>query len=122
MFFFLTGHYYGTPRPTKETIIANNIGVRRSNSADKMFQPNDLEVRHNQNFNTTNIAEHLNGQMIECTLRKGQKGFGFTIIEGYQVGERFLQIKEIASDGPAARNGQLQRGDILVYINNGINK
>ncbi|CAF5146562.1 unnamed protein product, partial [Rotaria socialis] len=38
-------------------------------------------------------------------------------IGGNEKGEHFLQIKDILPDGPAARDGKLRRGDILVYVN-----
>lgn len=49
LFFFFIGHYYGTPRPPKEPILtngqhqylpanSNNNQLRRSNSANEMFQ------------------------------------------------------------------------------------
>jgi endothelial cell adhesion protein len=104
--FFEIGHYYGTPRPTKGSIMATNRNlIRRSNSANEMFQNNE------------NISSNLSGEFIKSSLKKSPNGFGFTIIGGYEKGERFLQIKDILSDGPAAKEGKLQRGDILVSIN-----
>jgi hypothetical protein len=61
--------------------------------------------------------ENLSGEFLKCALRKSSNGFGFTIVGGYEKGEQFLQIKDILSDGPAAKDGRLQRGDILVSIN-----
>ncbi|CAF1063210.1 unnamed protein product [Rotaria sordida] len=110
------GHYYGTPRPTKEALITNTNIVRRSNSANQMFQHNDPEFFNNQYLNE-NISKHLSGEFIKCLLKKSQHGFGFTIIDGHENGEQFLQIKDIIPDGPAAKDGKLQRGDILIYIN-----
>lgn len=77
-----------------------------------MFQNNESEFSHNQNS-----SQNSAGILFKCSLIKSQTGFGFTIIEGYEKGERFLQIKDILSDGPAAKDGKLQRGDILIYIN-----
>jgi hypothetical protein len=59
--FFKTGHYYGTPRPPKEALLtngqhqylssnSNNTLLRRSNSANEMFQQqrtNDNGVENN---------------------------------------------------------------------------
>jgi hypothetical protein len=116
-FLFLTkGHYYGTPRPTKGAVITNTNPVRRSNSANEMFQNYDPEFSNNQKLNE-NITSHLTGELITSSLRKSSNGFGFTIVGGYQKGEQFLQIKDVLPDGPAAKDGKLQRGDILVYIN-----
>lgn len=165
------GHYYGTPRPPKEPLItngqqsypnssANNNYLRRSNSANEMFQqqrtnengietnglhytypnndpeffnghsPND-QIFHQSNGdnhistvsrpmmngNSISSPNNLSGELISCSLQKSQTGFGFTIIGGNDKGEHFLQIKDILSDGPAARDGKLRRGDILVYVN-----
>ena len=81
-----------------------------------MFQHYDPEYFTIENLNK-NVSQHLSGQIIECSLRKSQNGFGFTIIEGHEKGEHFLQIKDIIPGGPAGKDGKLQRGDILVYIN-----
>ncbi|CAF2317474.1 unnamed protein product [Rotaria sp. Silwood2] len=166
----LERHYYGTPRPPKEPLLtngqhpylsstSNNNLLRRSNSANEMFQqqrtidngidnngmhyqypnndpeffvghsPNDqmfhqsngenqaLTTRSMMNENSTSSAPHLSGELISCSLQKSQNGFGFTIIGGNEKGEHFLQIKDILPDGPAARDGKLRRGDILVYVN-----
>lgn len=116
-FFFLTkGHYYGTPRPTKETIVTNTNLVRRSNSANEMFDHPDSEQFDDRKLKSE-ISPHLSGELITCSLRKSTHGFGFTIIGGYEKGEQFLQIKDILTDGPAAKDGRLQRGDILIYVN-----
>jgi len=69
------------------------------------------------NENSTQPSAHLSGELISCSLQKSSNGFGFTIIGGNEKGEHFLQIKDILPDGPAAKDGKLQRGDILVYIN-----
>lgn len=109
---YFTGHYYGTPRPTNEPIMSKTTFVRRSNSANEMFQNNDPEY-----YNNENLSPNLSGELITCSLKKGPNGFGFTIIGNYEKGQQYLQIKDILSDGPAAKDGKLQRGDILVYIN-----
>lgn len=113
------GHYYGTPRPTNESIMTDTNLVRRSNSANEMFQQQQHDPEF---FNTSNLSEYsstnLSGELITSSLRKNVNGFGFTIIGGYEKGEQFLQIKDILSDGSAAKDGQLRRGDILIYVNN----
>ncbi len=96
--------------------MTNTNLVRRSNSANEMFQHPDTESYNNQKLNE-NISSHLSGELITCTLKKSSNGFGFTIIGGYEKGEQFLQVKDILPDGPAAKDGKLQRGDILVYVN-----
>ncbi|CAF2041366.1 unnamed protein product [Rotaria magnacalcarata] len=110
------GHYYGTPRPSKEAVMTNTNLVRRSNSANGMFQHNDPEFFNTPSSNE-NTSQNLSGELIKCSLKKSQQGFGFTIIDGNENNEQFLQVNDILPDGPAAKNGKLQRGDILVYIN-----
>jgi atrophin-1 interacting protein 3 (BAI1-associated protein 1) len=112
------GYYYGTPRPAKETSRTNTNLKRRSNSANEMFQNYDPESFNHQNSNHEMINDNISGELMTCSLRKSPNGFGFTIIGGSEKGENFLQIKDILPDGQAAKDGKLQRGDILVYINN----
>ncbi|XP_030561148.1 membrane-associated guanylate kinase, WW and PDZ domain-containing protein 1 [Drosophila novamexicana] len=69
---------------------------------------------------TRNPAE-LQGQRINTTLLKSTRGLGFTIVgsdgsNGSDV-EEFLQIKTVVPNGPAWLDGQLQTGDVLVYVN-----
>ncbi|XP_002025895.2 membrane-associated guanylate kinase, WW and PDZ domain-containing protein 1 [Drosophila persimilis] len=69
---------------------------------------------------TRNPAE-LQGQRINTTLLKSTRGLGFTIVgsDGSAGGdvEEFLQIKTVVPNGPAWLDGQLQTGDVLVYVN-----
>ncbi|KAH8279435.1 hypothetical protein KR026_009579 [Drosophila bipectinata] len=69
---------------------------------------------------TRNPAE-LQGQRINTTLLKSSRGLGFTIVgsDGSTGGdvEEFLQIKTVVPNGPAWLDGQLQTGDVLVYVN-----
>lgn len=69
---------------------------------------------------TRNPAE-LQGQRINTTLLKSSRGLGFTIVgsDGSAGGdvEEFLQIKTVVPNGPAWLDGQLQTGDVLVYVN-----
>ncbi|UJR23490.1 hypothetical protein I4U23_026488 [Adineta vaga] len=105
------GHYYGTPRPPRGVFITNNSLTRRSNSANEMFQQFPSEIINKK------LPPQLSGELISCSLRKSQHGFGFTIIRAVEKNQHFLQVKDILPDGPAAKDGKLQRGDILVYIN-----
>ena len=81
-----------------------------------MFQHTDPEHFYERKLEAE-ISPHLSGELINCSLRKSGNGFGFTIIGGYEKGEQFLQIKDILPDGPAAKDGKLKRGDILIYVN-----
>lgn len=51
---------------------------------------------------------------FRVTLRRGPSGLGFTFVGGNDVS---FYIKDIAKDGVADKDGQLQRGDQLVAIN-----
>ena len=75
-----------------------------------------LAMRSIMNENLTSPSPHLSGELISCSLQKGHHGFGFTIIDGNEKGEHFLQIKDILPDGPAARDGKLCRGNILYFV------
>jgi len=98
--------------------MTNTNLMRRNNSANEMFQQQqDSEFFNGSNL-SENLSTNLSGELITSSLRKNANGFGFTIIGGYEKGEQFLQIKDILPDGSAFKDGQLQRGDILIYVNN----
>ncbi|XP_043224900.1 membrane-associated guanylate kinase, WW and PDZ domain-containing protein 1-like isoform X6 [Amphibalanus amphitrite] len=59
----------------------------------------------------------LGGQTIRTTLCKSPQGLGFTIVGGDNDEEEFLQIKSVVPGGPSDRDGRLQTGDVLVYVN-----
>ena len=83
-----------------------------------MFQNDRSRVLLRANGNTDDqMLGRLTGETVTCSLKKSLNGFGFTIIDGLERGEHYLQVKDILPDGPAARDGKLQRGDILVYVN-----
>lgn len=65
---------------------------------------------------TRNPAE-MQGERITATLLKSARGLGITIVGGDDGIEEFLQIKSIVPNGPAWLDGQLQMGDVLVYVN-----
>nr|XP_009667761.1 PREDICTED: membrane-associated guanylate kinase, WW and PDZ domain-containing protein 2 [Struthio camelus australis] len=56
------------------------------------------------------------GTFLSTTLKKSNMGFGFTIIGGDEPDE-FLQVKSVIPDGPAAQDGKMETGDVIVYIN-----
>ena len=83
-----------------------------------MFQNNDNDgYASHRSVSNGHVLGQLSGEVIACSLKKSGQGFGFTIIGGKDKGETFLQVKDILADGPAARDGNLQRGDILLEIN-----
>ncbi|XP_038068865.1 membrane-associated guanylate kinase, WW and PDZ domain-containing protein 2-like isoform X3 [Patiria miniata] len=63
----------------------------------------------------TSEPDKLEGQLIRTVLTKSKRGFGFTIVGG-DDSEEFLQIKSVVPTGPAASNGVLKTGDVLVFV------
>uniref|UniRef100_A0A8C5Q7M3 Membrane associated guanylate kinase, WW and PDZ domain containing 2 n=1 Tax=Leptobrachium leishanense TaxID=445787 RepID=A0A8C5Q7M3_9ANUR len=64
----------------------------------------------------TRDASQLKGSFLTTTLKKSNMGFGFTIIGGDEPDE-FLQVKSVIPEGPAAQDGKMETGDVIVYIN-----
>ncbi|XP_062339679.1 membrane-associated guanylate kinase, WW and PDZ domain-containing protein 2a isoform X2 [Osmerus eperlanus] len=64
----------------------------------------------------TRDATQLKGSFLSTALQKSNMGFGFTIIGGDEPDE-FLQVKSVIPDGPAAADGKMATGDVIVYIN-----
>ncbi|XP_077120802.1 membrane-associated guanylate kinase, WW and PDZ domain-containing protein 2 isoform X5 [Ranitomeya variabilis] len=64
----------------------------------------------------TRDASQLKGTFLSTTLKKSNMGFGFTIIGGDEPDE-FLQVKSVIPEGPAAQDGKMETGDVIVYIN-----
>uniref|UniRef100_A0A672S825 Membrane-associated guanylate kinase, WW and PDZ domain-containing protein 1 n=1 Tax=Sinocyclocheilus grahami TaxID=75366 RepID=A0A672S825_SINGR len=64
----------------------------------------------------TRDATQLKGTFLTTVLQKSNMGFGFTIIGGDEPDE-FLQVKSVIPDGPAAQDGKMNTGDVIVYIN-----
>ncbi|KAA0707779.1 Membrane-associated guanylate kinase, WW and PDZ domain-containing protein 1 [Triplophysa tibetana] len=66
-------------------------------------------------FFTRDPAE-LKGTFISTKLKKSRRGFGFTVVGGDEPDE-FLQIKSLVLDGPAALDGKMETGDVIVSVN-----
>nr|XP_014349018.1 PREDICTED: membrane-associated guanylate kinase, WW and PDZ domain-containing protein 1 [Latimeria chalumnae] len=66
-------------------------------------------------FFTRNPSE-LKGKFIHTKLKKSSRGFGFTVVGGDEPDE-FLQIKSLVLDGPAAVDGKMETGDVIVSVN-----
>uniref|UniRef100_A0A8C9VTA7 Membrane-associated guanylate kinase, WW and PDZ domain-containing protein 2 n=1 Tax=Scleropages formosus TaxID=113540 RepID=A0A8C9VTA7_SCLFO len=64
----------------------------------------------------TRDPSQLKGTFLSTTLSKSNMGFGFTIIGGDEPDE-FLQVKSVIPEGPAAQDGKMDTGDVIVYIN-----
>ncbi|TMW48612.1 hypothetical protein DOY81_006305, partial [Sarcophaga bullata] len=68
-------------------------------------------------YKFTRNPNEMQGERITTTLLKSARGLGITIVGGDDGVEEFLQIKSIVPNGPAWLDGQLQMGDVLVYVN-----
>ncbi|XP_072922695.1 membrane-associated guanylate kinase, WW and PDZ domain-containing protein 2a isoform X5 [Hemitrygon akajei] len=64
----------------------------------------------------TRDVSQLKGTFLTTSLKKSNMGFGFTIIGGDEPDE-FLQVKSVIPEGPAAMDGKMEMGDVIVYIN-----
>ncbi|KAL2093822.1 hypothetical protein ACEWY4_011134 [Coilia grayii] len=64
----------------------------------------------------TRDPTQLKGTFLSTSLQKSNMGFGFTIIGGDEPDE-FLQVKSVIPEGPAAQDGKMDTGDVIVYIN-----
>ncbi|XP_066255225.1 membrane-associated guanylate kinase, WW and PDZ domain-containing protein 2 [Euwallacea similis] len=65
----------------------------------------------------TRDPSELCGQRIRTSLVKSSRGLGFTIVGGDDGVDEFLQIKSVVPKGPAWLDGQLQMGDVIVFVN-----
>ncbi|XP_061533110.1 membrane-associated guanylate kinase, WW and PDZ domain-containing protein 2-like isoform X3 [Phycodurus eques] len=64
----------------------------------------------------TRDPTQMKGTFLSTGLQKSNMGFGFTIIGGDEPDE-FLQVKSVIPDGPAAQDGKMDTGDVIVYVN-----
>lgn len=65
----------------------------------------------------TKDPAELCGQRYRTSLVKSSRGLGFTIVGGDDNVDEFLQIKSVVPNGPAWLDGQLQMGDVIVFVN-----
>ncbi|XP_067159544.1 membrane-associated guanylate kinase, WW and PDZ domain-containing protein 1 isoform X8 [Apteryx mantelli] len=86
------------------------LEAKRKKQLEQQQQP--LEGKP---FFTRNPSE-LKGKFIHTKLRKSSRGFGFTVVGGDEPDE-FLQIKSLVLDGPAALDGKMETGDVIVSVN-----
>ncbi|XP_057218157.1 membrane-associated guanylate kinase, WW and PDZ domain-containing protein 1b isoform X1 [Triplophysa rosa] len=77
--------------------------------------PTQLGAKRGKPFFTRDPAE-LKGTFINTKLKKSRRGFGFTVVGGDEPDE-FLQIKSLVLDGPAALDGKMETGDVIVSVN-----
>ncbi|XP_053576981.1 membrane-associated guanylate kinase, WW and PDZ domain-containing protein 1 isoform X2 [Bombina bombina] len=86
-----------------------------NNITPKKKEPMRDAPAHAKPFFTRNPSE-LKGKFIHTKLRKSSRGFGFTVVGGDEPDE-FLQIKSLVVDGPAALDGKMETGDVIVSVN-----
>uniref|UniRef100_A0A674NSU0 Membrane-associated guanylate kinase, WW and PDZ domain-containing protein 1 n=1 Tax=Takifugu rubripes TaxID=31033 RepID=A0A674NSU0_TAKRU len=77
--------------------------------------PSAMGQKRGKPFFTRNRSE-LKGTFINTKLKKSRRGFGFTVVGGDEPDE-FLQIKSLVLDGPAALDGKMETGDVIVSVN-----
>uniref|UniRef100_A0A8C5FYS8 Membrane associated guanylate kinase, WW and PDZ domain containing 1b n=1 Tax=Gouania willdenowi TaxID=441366 RepID=A0A8C5FYS8_GOUWI len=77
--------------------------------------PTAMGQKRGKPFFTRNRSE-LKGNFINTKLKKSRRGFGFTVVGGDEPDE-FLQIKSLVLDGPAALDGKMETGDVIVSVN-----
>ncbi|VDP13765.1 unnamed protein product, partial [Onchocerca flexuosa] len=102
-----------------KTILTNNdTGSRRHST----LYSNHSSPSHAAGsvYSFTRDPSQLRGELITTRIIKGPKGLGFTLIgnDGNSLQDEFLQIKNVIPGGPAHRDGVLQLGDVLVFVNN----
>uniref|UniRef100_A0A8C1VZH6 Membrane-associated guanylate kinase, WW and PDZ domain-containing protein 1 n=1 Tax=Cyprinus carpio TaxID=7962 RepID=A0A8C1VZH6_CYPCA len=96
------------------------LEARRQKQLDAQQSPEDGRYIRagGKPFFTRNPAE-LKGTFISTKLLKSRRGFGFTVVGGDEPDE-FLQIKSLVLDGPAAVDGKMETGDVIVSVNDTI--
>uniref|UniRef100_A0A667XXA3 Membrane-associated guanylate kinase, WW and PDZ domain-containing protein 1 n=1 Tax=Myripristis murdjan TaxID=586833 RepID=A0A667XXA3_9TELE len=96
----------------------NHLETYRDPQAPPPLPPGPGGPKRGKPFFTRNPAE-LKGTFINTKLKKSRRGFGFTVVGGDEPDE-FLQIKSLVLDGPAAVDGKMETGDVIVSVNDTI--
>uniref|UniRef100_A0A8C7D8Y2 Membrane associated guanylate kinase, WW and PDZ domain containing 1 n=1 Tax=Oncorhynchus kisutch TaxID=8019 RepID=A0A8C7D8Y2_ONCKI len=94
---------------------SNHLETYRDPQDPPPLPPPPGGTKRGKPFFTRNPAE-LNGTFINTKLKKSRRGFGFTVVGGDEPDE-FLQIKSLVLDGPAAVDGKMETGDVIVSVN-----
>ncbi|XP_032377774.1 membrane-associated guanylate kinase, WW and PDZ domain-containing protein 1 isoform X5 [Etheostoma spectabile] len=96
----------------------NHLETYRDPQVPPTLPPMPAGAKRGKPFFTRNPAE-LKGTFINTKLKKSRRGFGFTVVGGDEPDE-FLQIKSLVLDGPAAVDGKMETGDVIVSVNDTI--
>ncbi|XP_075883167.1 membrane-associated guanylate kinase, WW and PDZ domain-containing protein 1-like isoform X5 [Nelusetta ayraudi] len=96
----------------------NHLETYRDPQVPPSLPPGPAGPKRGKPFFTRNPAE-LKGTFINTKLKKSRRGFGFTVVGGDEPDE-FLQIKSLVLDGPAAVDGKMETGDVIVSVNDTI--
>ncbi|XP_042348366.1 membrane-associated guanylate kinase, WW and PDZ domain-containing protein 1-like isoform X4 [Plectropomus leopardus] len=96
----------------------NHLETYRDPQVPSTLPPVPAGAKRGKPFFTRNPAE-LKGTFINTKLKKSRRGFGFTVVGGDEPDE-FLQIKSLVLDGPAAVDGKMETGDVIVSVNDTI--
>ncbi|XP_054630752.1 membrane-associated guanylate kinase, WW and PDZ domain-containing protein 1-like isoform X7 [Dunckerocampus dactyliophorus] len=97
---------------------SNHLETYRDPQVPPTLPPAPAGAKRGKPFFTRNPAE-LKGTFINTKLKKSRRGFGFTVVGGDEPDE-FLQIKSLVLDGPAAVDGKMETGDVIVSVNDTI--
>nr|CDS17897.1 membrane associated guanylate kinase ww and pdz [Echinococcus granulosus] len=101
--------------------ITSTDNISSNGSSGKNNHQNHQTSSSDTSDKFTDDATQVRSPLVTSVLVKGSKGFGFTIIGGSSPGQpRFLQVKNVIPGGPAAQEGTLSVGNVLVSAN-GIN-
>nr|XP_049609092.1 membrane-associated guanylate kinase, WW and PDZ domain-containing protein 1 isoform X15 [Syngnathus scovelli] len=98
--------------------VPNHLETYRDPQVPPTLPPVPTGAKRGKPFFTRNPAE-LKGTFINTKLKKSRRGFGFTVVGGDEPDE-FLQIKSLVLDGPAAVDGKMETGDVIVSVNDTI--
>nr|CAB3263597.1 membrane-associated guanylate kinase, WW and PDZ domain-containing protein 2 [Phallusia mammillata] len=84
---------------------------------DGHLQGNEVSPQSDpEGYPFTTDPSKLKGIPHLVPIEKSARGFGFTIVGGDDP-EEFLQIKSVVPDGPAAKTGNIEPGDVIVRVN-----
>ncbi|KAI5731509.1 hypothetical protein M8J77_011202 [Diaphorina citri] len=97
--------------------VKDSPGKRIAPQARNTLVSTSNRSNNDENYFFTLNPDELIGERIHSSLVKSLRGLGFTIVGGDDSKEEFLQIKSVVPNGPAALEGHLQTGDVLVYVN-----